>query len=206
MMGQAGEDQGGADEPEGGSAVIPPVPVLVPVLSAVVEVPPRVCPARESTISISFCSPAVNDPHGASTTGNGAWVGAMTTPPFEPTTIAPCGMNCGICRAYLRQKNPCRGCAAPGIVRFKSCENCRMRRCERRTGPFCFDCTEFPCERLRHLDRRYRTKYGMSEIENLEFIRDHGIEAFLEMERERWVSDRGILCVHDRKYYPVKRE
>ena len=46
----------------------------------------------------------------------------------------------------------------------------------------------------------------MSEIENLEFIRDHGIEAFLEMERERWVSDRGILCGHDRKYYPVKRE
>ena len=125
---------------------------------------------------------------------------------FKPTTIAPCGMNCGICRAFLRHKNPCRGCADPGTARNTSCENCRMRRCERRMGAFCFDCTEFPCERLRHLDKRYRTKYGMSEIENLAFIRNHGIEAFLEMERERWISDRGILCVHDREYYPAEQE
>jgi hypothetical protein len=24
--------------------------------------------------------------------------------------VAPCGMNCGICRAYLREKNKCPGC------------------------------------------------------------------------------------------------
>ncbi|HTY52562.1 MAG TPA: hypothetical protein VMB35_05160 [Methanomicrobiales archaeon] len=44
----------------------------------------------------------------------------------------------------------------------------------------------------------------MSEIDNLLFIRDRGLEKFLEEERGRWVSDAGVLCVHDRKYYRVK--
>jgi hypothetical protein len=157
-------------------------------------------------ISIPFFSPGTNDLHGSGTIDPVVEEGAVSEPCFTPTMIAPCGFNCGICRAYLRRKNPCRGCAAPGTARFKSCENCRMRRCEQRTGPFCFECAEFPCERLRRLDRRYRTRYGMSECENLLFIRDHGIEAFLAMERGRWVSDRGILCVHDREYYPLNRE
>jgi hypothetical protein len=41
----------------------------------------------------------------------------------------------------------------------------------------------------------------MSQIENLEFIRDSGIRKFLEEERKRWISEKGILCVHDREYY-----
>jgi len=41
----------------------------------------------------------------------------------------------------------------------------------------------------------------MSEIENLEYIRDKGIEKFLEKETKRWISEKGILCVHDKKYY-----
>jgi hypothetical protein len=42
----------------------------------------------------------------------------------------------------------------------------------------------------------------MSEVENLECIRDHGIDRFLEREHRRWVSRQGVLCVHDRRYYP----
>ena len=77
-----------------------------------------------------------------------------------------------------------------------------MRLCTERTGRFCYDCAGFPCDRLKHLDKRYRTRYGMSEIENLEYIRDSGLDAFLEKEQSRWVSERGVLCVHDRRYYP----
>ena len=29
---------------------------------------------------------------------------------FDPDLIAPCGMNCNICMAYLREKNKCPGC------------------------------------------------------------------------------------------------
>ena len=93
--------------------------------------------------------------------------------------VAPCGMNCGVCRAHLRANNPCPGCNVSGWRRPVSRERCFMRVCDKRTGRFCCDCAEFPCKKLKHLDKRYRTKYGMSEIENLQFIRDHGIRAFM---------------------------
>ncbi len=115
--------------------------------------------------------------------------------------IAPCGMNCGICKAYLRQNNPCHGCRAAQKNKPKTRVNCRLRICKKRKGDFCFDCPNFPCDRLKHLDQRYRTRYGMSEIENLEQIRDNGMENFLAKESQRWVSEEGVFCVHDKKYY-----
>jgi len=118
--------------------------------------------------------------------------------------IAPCGMNCAVCKAYLRQRNPCHGCKDIEQNKSKTRVNCKMRLCDKRTGDFCYECMEFPCDRLRHLDQRYRTRYGMSEIENLEFIRDNGIRKFLERERKKYISDKGILCVHDKKFYGSK--
>jgi hypothetical protein len=56
---------------------------------------------------------------------------------------------------------------------------------------------------LKRLDERYRRRYGMSEIGNLEYIRDHGLGRFLRKETKRWVWGRCILCVHDRKYYEM---
>jgi hypothetical protein len=32
------------------------------------------------------------------------------SPVDENALIAPCGMNCGVCMAYLREKNKCPGC------------------------------------------------------------------------------------------------
>ncbi len=115
--------------------------------------------------------------------------------------IAPCGMNCGICRAFLRQKNPCHGCRYAGQNRPKTRLYCKLRVCKKRKGEFCCDCPEFPCARLRHLDERYRTKYGMSEINNLKYIRRNGLEKFLKKEQRKWISSKGVLCVHDRQHY-----
>jgi len=36
---------------------------------------------------------------------------------------------------------------------------------------FCYECSDYPCRRLKDLDERYRTKYHMSMIENLYFIK-----------------------------------
>ncbi|MCX6808776.1 MAG: hypothetical protein NTW50_03870 [Candidatus Berkelbacteria bacterium] len=41
----------------------------------------------------------------------------------------------------------------------------------------------------------------MSEIENLEHIRDFGMAEFVEKENEKWVSSEGVLCVHNQKHY-----
>jgi len=114
--------------------------------------------------------------------------------------VAPCGMNCGICLHYLRHKNKCPGCFTGRKVNQKLIK-CGIRLCKERSGEYCFNCDKFPCERLKRLDKRYKERYGISEIENLEFIRDKGIDKFIEKERRKWQSSKGILCVHDKKYY-----
>ena len=49
------------------------------------------------------------------------------------------------------------------------------------------------------LDKRYRTKYHMSMIANLDQIRDQGMEAFLAQEAQKWRCPTcgGSLCCHN---------
>ena len=115
--------------------------------------------------------------------------------------IAPCGMNCGFCIGHLREKRQCPGCNGDDANKPKHCVVCRIRNCGQLTSheqKFCFLCAEFPCARLRQLDKRYRIKYGMSMIENLESIRDMGLDEFVAHERIRWACAEcgGIICVH----------
>jgi hypothetical protein len=121
--------------------------------------------------------------------------------------IAPCGMKCGLCVSYLAMKNDlinkgfskkcCKGCLPRG-------ENCTFmkKHCDllgKELVRFCYECKDFPCQRLKDLDKRYRTKYRMSMIENLEFIRAHGIESFLEKEVAKWRCPEcgGVICCHN---------
>ena len=115
--------------------------------------------------------------------------------PFRTTLIAPCGMDCAICSAFLREKNRCEGCHSPDRTHGK---NCTIFHCEQRRGKFCSDCADYPCKRLRHLDKRYRTKYGMSMIENLAAIKERGIRHFVTAERERRTCKEcgGTIDVH----------
>ncbi|MBD3243737.1 MAG: DUF3795 domain-containing protein [Chitinivibrionales bacterium] len=115
--------------------------------------------------------------------------------------IAPCGMNCLLCYATMREKNRCPGCRGDNRNKSNSCVRCRIRNCgtfEQKGVKYCFSCDHFPCARLKQLDRRYRTKYGMSMIGNLEYIREHGIRAFVRNEQARWTcSSCGTTrCVH----------
>jgi hypothetical protein len=115
--------------------------------------------------------------------------------------IAPCGMNCGICLGYLREKNHCNGCREWSRNKSEYCNKCIIINCEllsKTDSKFCYDCEKYPCRRLKQLDLRYRTKYNMSMIENLEFIRESGLERFMHKEKERWTcpSCGSTLCVH----------
>lgn len=115
--------------------------------------------------------------------------------------IAPCGMNCGICYAYLREKNSCPGCRKFNADKPISVASCKIRNCElvqEGKVKYCFECDNFPCKRLKALDKRYRTKYNMSEIENLEFIKKNGIRKFVRNEKIRWtcLECGGTICVH----------
>ncbi len=120
---------------------------------------------------------------------------------MKSSLIAPCGMNCRLCRAYVREKNPCPGCRSDDHVKPKTRVLCRIKQCEILKAEkmmYCFDCGNFPCDRLKHLDKRYRTKYGMSMIENLKNIKRFGIQNFIKQEESRWACSKcgEILCVH----------
>ena len=124
-----------------------------------------------------------------------------TTKTIKSMLIAPCGMNCALCYAYLREKNKCPGCRGSNENKAYSCVNCRIINCDtlnQRKLKFCFSCKTFPCARLKQLDKRYRTKYGMSMIENLGNIKEHGIRDFVKQEKQRWTCPNcdGIICVH----------
>ena len=130
---------------------------------------------------------------------------------MNPELIAPCGMDCSSCSAYLAFIN--------GIPRKKGkishCIGCRPRnkQCAYLKGqctllasnaiPFCFECDRYPCERLRKLDHRYRTTYDVSPIENLETIRAHGMPAFLKQQHKRHGCPNcgGMISVHNRKCF-----
>jgi hypothetical protein len=121
--------------------------------------------------------------------------------PFKSSLIAPCGMNCRLCRAYIREKNTCPGCYGNDSLKSKSAAMCHIKNCENiKSGKanFCFACEKYPCDKLQHLDKRYRTKYGVSMIENLDNIKQSGMRNFLTQEKERWACSKcgEIICIH----------
>ena len=119
--------------------------------------------------------------------------------------IAPCGMNCALCRAYLREKDKCPGCRDDVIYPY--CRHCIIRNCpelKSSKSKYCGKCDNFPCRRLKNLDKRYRTKYGMSMIENVNYIHKHGIRKFIRREKRRWQKGGKIFCVHNKEYFKIK--
>lgn len=107
---------------------------------------------------------------------------------FDASLIAPCGMNCGTCIGYLRDKNTCPGCRVRSDDKAVSVRRCIITKCEYLAGTtskFCYECEKFPCRRMKQLDKRYRTKYSTSFIENLTIIKEKGMSDFLLFESNR---------------------
>ncbi len=126
---------------------------------------------------------------------------------MKENLIAPCGMNCSLCIAYQFKENDlnkqgfrktyCSGC----IPRGKNCmhmgDSCELL--EKGKIRFCFECEKYPCKRLKALDKRYRTKYHMSMIENLNSIKENGVLGFLKTEEVKWHCSEcgGTICCHN---------
>lgn len=124
---------------------------------------------------------------------------------MRKSLIAPCGMNCALCSAYLRDKNSCLGCNSNDINLPKYCQLCIIKNCDilkTQNWKFCSTkCDKFPCKRLKDLDKRYHSKYHMSMLDNLKTIEEQGIRKFLEHEKQRWTCSKceGVICVHSGK-------
>jgi hypothetical protein len=120
--------------------------------------------------------------------------------------VAPCGMNCAVCSNYLALQNDVR---AKG-VKLPYCKGCRPRnkqcsfvkkKCEKlmkNNVDFCYECTEFPCELIRKITKGYE-KYKVNMVENLYFIKEHGLDKFLESQKEKWRCPEcgDLICCHN---------
>jgi hypothetical protein len=129
---------------------------------------------------------------------------------FTAELIAPCGMNCGICKWFLAfsrgvpkkrgKVSHCLGCLPRG-------KNCYIKRgCKllsKKKVRFCSECEQMPCKNLERLDKRYRNNYAMSMVENLREIQTKGIETFLKNQEAKYKCPQcgDVFSVHDRKCY-----
>lgn len=123
--------------------------------------------------------------------------------------VGICGLYCGTCPSYLaprlgdvdpireravewglsEEEVTCDGCLSQHVA--KPCQACvpGFRQCARKHSvTWCFECSEFPCERL----YRFRDAHvvdGISHhahvIHDLEYMRIHGVENWLVIHRQR---------------------
>jgi predicted RNA-binding Zn-ribbon protein involved in translation (DUF1610 family) len=127
---------------------------------------------------------------------------------FATDLIAPCGINCAICRAYIAYTHGiprvrgkityCAGC----LPRDKNCYIKRgCKKLSERQIQSCSKCDTMPCEKLAHLDKRYRERYGTSMVENLKQLKSKGIDEFLKSQAEKYTCPNcgDVICVHDAK-------
>ena len=117
---------------------------------------------------------------------------------------APCGINCGVCKRYLAtvrglyksKKSGCIGCIPRnnGCTYQGGCEQLKKREVR-----FCFECSDFPCEKLKKLDHRYTNKYRTSLIDNLLNIKRNGVDKWLLEEEQRWKCNEcgGTVSIHN---------
>lgn len=132
----------------------------------------------------------------------------MNPVPLKPELVAPCGMDCNVCKAYLafsrgipKQRGKishCSGCRPRQ-------KNCYVKRgCKKlRLGEakFCYECADLPCRSISRLEKRYTERYATSFVANLGMIREQGMEKFLETEAKRFrcPSCSDLVSVHDGK-------
>ena len=132
---------------------------------------------------------------------------------IDHSLIAPCGMNCAVCSAYLSFKNnsklhKCTGCRPRNkqcaFLKKKCNDNLKLLKGE---VSFCYECNGYPCERLIHLDERYRNKYGMSMIDNLGYIKKHGLETFIKKQIHKYRCDKcgELKSTHNNKCFKCER-
>jgi hypothetical protein len=93
--------------------------------------------------------------------------------------IPACGVFCGGCPAYLKEKKPCPG-AEINSARCESCTKFHLC-CKEKNITHCYECSEFLYKKLKAFAKNW-LKYGQDFIENQHRLKNVGEERF----RETW--------------------
>jgi len=117
-------------------------------------------------------------------------------------------MNCNVCKGVLDKAGKgykCPGCIPRGMGCIHGKGLCE--KLAKREARFCYECEDFPCARLKRLDKRYRTKHDYGFIDALEFMRDNGMKAHLARETKLWKCPEcgGVVCIHNGRCYTCQR-
>ncbi len=118
--------------------------------------------------------------------------------------IAPCGLNCAICKRALDKESPCPGCLGESESKPDFCANrCLIKKCAIRANlvdRFCDTCERYPCADVMEKETRYAIAYPLTEspIGNLAYLRQNGMDVLLDREKARWTCPAcgGTVAVH----------
>ena len=122
---------------------------------------------------------------------------------IETIMFAPCGINCAVCYKHVfmpKRGKPCVGCLNGDEGKSARCLSCAIKGCAQEKGlVHCFACGDFPCARIKSMERSYQKRYDTSLIANSRRVLEAGIEAFLAEDRIRWtcIYCGGAFSLHD---------
>lgn len=102
----------------------------------------------------------------------------MTSLKLYNGRVPACGVFCGGCPTFIRERKPCPGAE----INSERCEKCKTFHlcCKEREITHCYQCDEFPCKTFKAFSKRWE-KYGQNFIDNQTFIKNKGEKAFLDM-------------------------
>ncbi|MBB4042837.1 DUF3795 domain-containing protein [Bacteroides reticulotermitis] len=91
--------------------------------------------------------------------------------------IPACGVFCGGCPMYLKEKKPCPGAE----INKARCEKCKTFHlcCEGRGIVHCYECKTFPCFKFKRFSKNWE-KYGQNFIGNQQRLKESGADGFLK--------------------------
>jgi hypothetical protein len=107
-------------------------------------------------------------------------------------TIGVCGLDCGLCpRYYTKGSSRCPGCGGPDF--FNKHPSCSYITCcvKNKNLEVCAECSDFPCTKFKSEEEYQQLKESSSYpsskrvIPNLYYIKENGIEKFIEQQQER---------------------
>ncbi|EGQ9939689.1 TPA: DUF3795 domain-containing protein [Vibrio vulnificus] len=102
----------------------------------------------------------------------------MTDMKYYFGRVPACGVFCGGCPTYTREKNPCPGAG----INKKRCESCKTFHicCNERGITHCYECSKFPCSKFKAFSKRWQ-KHGQNFVENQELLKRVGSIEFLKI-------------------------
>jgi len=104
-------------------------------------------------------------------------------------TLGCCGLDCGLCpRYYTEGSSRCPGCCGPNF--FNKHHSCGHITCcvKKNNLEVCAECSDFPCQKFDSWfgNEAYDSFVTHKKTEpNLYFIKKHGVEKFIEQQKER---------------------